>query len=288
MGSGQLVTQPMRRLMDRYKTVAEGGVWNPGGIDATVLPQLQPGEQPPHKAFGEFKADHPRLDLKKTQAKGYDQYKKYEAPLGVPKGISFPQVPDAIAEQIYARYGVNPTSEERKSGFWPCVYWYPQITIIPVEGKKKAEAIISQGYAAIALPSVTGGYRARDEQGDVLPRRTLHPELQVFAQAGREFRFAFDQDTQQNTIQNVRRDLVRTAERMEDQGCSVHVLKWNAQEGKGIDDLIVNQGLERFEEVMAHPIPLKWESEKHYRNEYLKLRNYVLTRLGRLFGVVPM
>ncbi|HEY9836909.1 MAG TPA: DUF3854 domain-containing protein, partial [Vampirovibrionales bacterium] len=201
LGSGQFVTQPMKRVMDEYATVAEGGVWADGGIDATSLPNLKAGEMPPEKAFGEFKADRPRLDWQKTQQKGSDQYRKYEAPRDVPKGIIFPKVPEQIAEKIYERYGVNPSAEERQSGFWACVYWYPEIAIIPVEGKKKAESVLSQGYAAIALPSVTGGYRSR-ENGVELPKRRLHPELEVFAKNGRQILMAFDQDTKQSTVQN--------------------------------------------------------------------------------------
>ncbi|WP_024546941.1 MobF family relaxase [Picosynechococcus sp. NKBG15041c] len=280
LGSGQYVTQPMKQVMDQYATVAKGGVWADGGIDATRLPHLIPGEISPEKAFGEFKADHPRLDWRKTQQKGSDQYRKYEAPKDVPKGIIFPKVPEAIAEKIYAKYGVNPSPEQRKSGFWACVYWYPEIAIIPVEGKKKAESVISQGYAAIALPSVTGGYRSR-EDGVELPKRRLHPELAVFATNGRQILMAFDQDTKQNTVQNVRRDLVRTGELLEEAGCKVSVLKWQPHEGKGIDDLIVNQGVERLMNILGHAIPLAWEAEKHYRNEYLKLRNYLLKTQGQ-------
>ncbi|OKH17655.1 MobF family relaxase [[Limnothrix rosea] IAM M-220] len=280
LGSGQFVTQRMKRVMDKYATVAEGGVWADGGIDATKLPHLQPGQVPPEKEFGEFKADQPRLDEYKTQKKGSDQYRKYEAPRGIPKGISFPKVPDIFAEKIYERYGVNPSAEERKSGFWACVYWHPEIAIIPVEGKKKAEALISQGYGAIALPSVTGGYRSK-EDGVELPKRRLHPELEVFATSGRQLLMAFDQDTKQSTVQNVRRDLVRTGELLAEAGCEVSVLKWQSHEGKGIDDLLVNQGVERLTEVIKHSIPLAWEAEKHYRNEYLKLRNYLLKTQGQ-------
>uniref|UniRef100_UPI0030DD345A AAA family ATPase n=2 Tax=Cyanobacteriota TaxID=1117 RepID=UPI0030DD345A len=280
LGSGQYVTQPMKRVMDQYATVAEGGVWADGGIDATKLPTLQIGEIPPEKTFGEFKADHPRLDWHKTQQKGSDQYRKYEAPRGIPKGIIFPRVPEQLAAQIYTRYGVNPSAEERRSGFWACVYWYPEIAIIPVEGKKKAESVLSQGYAAIALPSVTGGYRSREDSAE-LPKRRLHPELAVFATNGRQILMAFDQDTKQRTIQNVRRDLVRTGELLAEAGCKVSVLKWQSHEGKGIDDLIVKQGVERFSDVLNHAIPLTWEADKHYRNEYLKLRNYLLKTQGQ-------
>lgn len=232
------------------------------------------------KTFGEFKADHPRLDWHKTQQKGSDQYRKYEAPRGIPKGIIFPRVPEQLAAQIYTRYGVNPSAEERRSGFWACVYWYPEIAIIPVEGKKKAESVLSQGYAAIALPSVTGGYRSREDSAE-LPKRRLHPELAVFATNGRQILMAFDQDTKQRTIQNVRRDLVRTGELLAEAGCKVSVLKWQSHEGKGIDDLIVKQGVERFSDVLNHAIPLTWEADKHYRNEYLKLRNYLLKTQGQ-------
>lgn len=280
LGSGQFVTQRMARAMQQYESVAEGGAWAPGGIDATELPTLQPGQTPAVKEFGEFKADNPRIDHQKTLAKGETKYRKYEAPRGVSKGISFPAVPDSIAQKIYDRYGVTPTEKERESGFWACVYWYPEIEIIPVEGKKKAESVISQGYAAIALPSVTGGYRAKENDVE-LPKRKLHPELEVFATPGRRFLMCFDQDTKQDTIKNVRRDMVRTGELLEEAGCKVSVMKWKPHEGKGIDDLIAKQGVERFNDVLDHASPLQWEADKHYRNEYQKLRGYVMKTHGQ-------
>jgi conjugative relaxase-like TrwC/TraI family protein len=305
LGSGQYWTEPMARIRDGairvkacnlktqrefslwakcpelgYERLAEGGVWASGGIDATELPKLQPGQKPSLKEFGEFKADNPRLDLQKTQKKGKLEYRKYEAPKDTPKGCSFPEVPDTIAQKIFDRYGVNPTPTERESGFWPCVYWYPQITVIPVEGKKKAEAVISQGYCAIALPSSNGGYRAK-EDGVELPKRKLHPELSVFAQSGRSFLIAFDKDENPATVKNVRRDLVRTGELLEEAGSHVSVLNWKPREGKGPDDLIVNQGTTRFKEIVDHASPMQWEADKHYRSEYLRLRNHVFKLYGK-------
>jgi conjugative relaxase-like TrwC/TraI family protein len=281
LGSGQLVTAPMRRKMKRYAQVAEGGVWNIGGVDALALPALNAGKKPRFKTWGELKPDNPRLDLEKTQKKGTPQYRKIEAPLGEQKGIFFPEVPDEIADKIYKRYNVNPSPEQRKSGFWPCVYWYPQIEIQVTEGKKKAESIASQNYAAIGLPSVTGGYRAKDENGNRLDRRILHPELQVFANGKRRFLLAFDQDTNENTIKNVRRDLVRTGEALQFEGCPVGVIKWKASQGKGVDDFIVSQGGKVYSGQVEKAIPLTWESDEHYRNEYAKVSGYVQKTWGK-------
>ena len=74
--------------------------------------------------------------------------------------------------------------------------------------------------------------------------------------------------------------MVRTGELLEESGCKVSILNWKAHEGKGIDDLILNQGGDRFNEVLQHASPLQWEADKHYRNEYLKLRGYVLKTYG--------
>lgn len=137
MGSGQYVTVPMAKLINRYEQVAEGGWWGKAGIDARSLPTLQPGQQPALNPWGCFKPDHPRIDEQKTQHKGETQYIKYEHPVGVARSPYLPEVPDELAEKIYAKYGVEPTSAERASGFWYVVYQHQEIPITITEGWKK-------------------------------------------------------------------------------------------------------------------------------------------------------
>jgi conjugative relaxase-like TrwC/TraI family protein len=279
MGSGQTWTVPMQRLRDYYEQVAEGGAWNLGGIDACCLPTLKPGDHPAYKGWGELKPDHPRTDVEKTLKKGSPQVRKYEAPLDEAKGIFFPDVPDALADKIYERYGVNPSTEQRESGFWACVYWHPQIEIHITEGKKKAEADISQGYACIALPSVTGGYRSNDENGDRLPQRVLHDELAVFAVPGRPIKMTFDQDKKRETIENVRRELVRTGELLQGTGCDVKVVKWKGE--KGCDDFIVQNGAQDWTKRLDLATPLQWTAQQHYASEYRKMSVWVQKQNGK-------
>ena len=269
-----LYTRTHRLVLDEIAHLSEGGAWNTGGIDATCLPDLKPGEVPTQKAWGELKADHPRWDEQKQKVR------KYEAPLGEEKGIFLPEVPDRIAWQVYHRHDLTPTPEELESGFWWMVYRHPQIELTIVEGKKKAEALISQGDIAIALPSVTGGYRSKDDQGVQLQRRELHPELAVFAREGRRVHLAFDQDVKLSTIRNVRRDKVRTGELLELKGCGVDCVQWKPEEGKGPDDLIVNQGPRAWQLALDHAVPLQWDYEQHYRDRYLYLKELVLKKEG--------
>jgi conjugative relaxase-like TrwC/TraI family protein len=281
MGSGQLTTKPMARLMNKYKGIAKGGAWNLGGIDATCLEKLKPGERPIYKTWGELKPDNPRVDIEKSLKKGQREVRKYEAPLDEPKGIFFPEVPSEIADRIFERYGVNPTPLERESGFWPCVYWYPQIEIHLVEGKKKAEADVSQAYAAIGLPSITGGYRARDSEGNYLDTRELHQELAPFAQLGRPVAIAFDKDLNPKTVKDARRDTVRTGEPFEAAGCPVRSIHWENKDGKGVDDYIKQNGAEAWHERVAEAVPLSWEARVHYANEYGKLKGWVTKNYGQ-------
>ena len=279
MGSGQTWTVSMQRLRDYYAQVAEGGAWNLGGIDARCLPALQPGEIPAMKSWGELKPDNPRLDEEKTLKTGSPQVRKYEAPLDEAKGIFFPNVPSALADKIYQRYGVNPTAEQRASGFWPCVYWHPQIEIHVTEGKKKAEADISQGYACIGLPSVTGGYRSKDAEGNPLQQRVLHDELAPFAVPGRAVKMTFDQDKKRNTVENVRREMVKTGELLQDAGCKVKVVRWKGK--KGCDDFIVNNGPDEWTKRLDLATPLAWTAQQHYASEYRKLSAWIEKQHGK-------
>jgi len=288
-GSGQYVTQPAAKLMKAYEQVAAGGWWAKAGIDARSLraalrrslSELQPGEKPDIKLWGSFKADNPRVDATKSQRKGTTEYIKYEHPLAEERQLFLPDVPAELAERIYNKHNIQPTDAEKQNGFWYVVHKY-NLPVTVTEGAKKTLSSLSQGEVTIGLSGVNGGYFARDHDGNRLEQRVLHPELKVFATPGREFRFAFDHDTKQSTIFNVRRDMVRTGELLEQQGCSVQVLQWKAD--KGLDDLIVNQGPVAYAKAQAKPIPLAWEADKHYRGIYTRLSRQARAKQPTLAG----
>jgi conjugative relaxase-like TrwC/TraI family protein len=268
LGTGQYVTQPMARLMAQYEQVAQGGWWGKAGIDAQSLVNLQPGQQPQLSTWGCFKADNPRLDQGKTERKGQDEFIKYENPLGVSRSLYLPIVPDTIANRIYKKHGIQPTAAEKRSGFWYVVRQY-NLPITLTEGAKKTWASLSQGEVTIGIAGVNGIYQARDVEGKLLPERLLNEQMAVFATPGREFKFAYDQDTKASTIRTVRRDRVRGIELLEAQGCICKVANWKPEDGsKGLDDLIVNRGPLAYTQAIAQAQTSDQDKRTHYRTEY--------------------
>lgn len=144
-------------------------------------------------------------------------------------------------------------SEDRY--FWEWVSKYPQIDIVPTEGVKKAAALLSQGFCAIGLPGIWGGYRKNDGQPCLLP------QLEVFAKGGRQFKFAFDQDEKPKTRLANRKAVWHTAKLLKDKGCSVFIIEWEAWI-KGVDDLIVAKGAKHFTERYSKALSFDdWQAD---------------------------
>lgn len=282
MGSGQYVTAQMAREIKKYEQMAEGGWWGDAGVDALSLGSLKPGEQPTLSTWGCYKPDNPRIDQQKTQSKGKTEVRKYENPAGTSRVPFLPQVPDALAERIYQKHGVTPTEAERQSGFWFVVKQYSQIPITITEGFKKDLSSLSQGEVTIGLTGTNHIYRANDQDGNKLPQRQLNDEIAVFAQSGREFRFAYDQDTKATTVRNVRRDMVRGIELLEARGCACKVVKWNPEDGKGLDDLIAHQGPQAYSIAQRSAIASERDKRTHYRTEYNTIARKVASELGNV------
>jgi len=280
-GSGQYITQPAAKLMKAYEQVAAGGWWAKSGIDARSLRELQPGEELDIKLWGSFKADHPRVDTTKSQRKGTTEFIKYEHPLAEERQLFLFDVPVDLAQRIYEKHNIQPAEAQKQSGFWYVVHKY-NLPITITEGAKKTLSSLSQGEVTIGLSGVNGGYLAKDQDRNPLPQRVLHPELKVFATPGREFRFAFDHDRKASTVFNVRRDMVRTGELLELEGCNVSVVQWKGD--KGLDDLIVNQGPVAYTKAQANPVPLAWKAQKHYRGKYTRLSRQVRRNQPALRG----
>ncbi|NJR57329.1 MAG: DUF3854 domain-containing protein, partial [Acaryochloris sp. CRU_2_0] len=268
-----------------YQELADGGGWwVDAGVDPLSFDELGPYEQPTRSLYGTFKPDTPRIDVEKTyqaQAKNPNapsKYRKYENPLGAKRKLferdmAFQSVPDHIAQKIFAKYGVVQTEEERASGFWYTVYNHPEIPIYRTEGDKKDAALVSQGRVVIGGQGVNIGYRAKDQSDNKLERRVLHPQLEMFAVPGREFRYAHDCDSQQSTAWTVRREMVREAELVAERGCSLWRISWDPEQGKGVDDLIANHGPVAFERADQQAYPMEREMKMHYRGQYTRIKN---------------
>lgn len=274
LGAGQEVTSKMKNLLEgkrpneqgkwiehpelSYNRLAEGGWWGNAGVDPFTFEQSR---------WGCFKPDNPRVDLKKTKAKGTTQYRKYEHPLGEKRELYLLNIPDELAAQMLAKHGVTPREGEN---FWQTVI-QKNLPIIITEGFKKTLSSLSQGHITVGLSGTNGSYHANDDQGRPLPKRVLDEKLQVFATKGRQITFAFDQDTKLSSILNVRRDSVRGIELLQTYGCECRVASWKPEQGKGLDDLIAQSGPRAYEIAIRRAVTPERVIKTHYRTLYNSL-----------------
>jgi hypothetical protein len=254
-------------ILKKYSHIEHGGWWA-SGIDPLT------GED---DLWGCFKPDKPRIDATKGK------YQKYEHPLKAGATLFALKVPQSIWQKVSERYNVPflPTDIDQNRadlGFWAWVIKNPQVAITVTEGVKKAAALLSQGYAVIGLPGIWGGYRKNDGKPSLLP------QLEIFANGGRQFKFAFDQDEKPKTRLANRKAVWHTAKLLKDKGCDVSVIEWEPWI-KGVDDLIITKGTKRFTECylkalsfddwqadglksLNHKVALRLDSSTKYIGEF--------------------
>ncbi|MBD1895884.1 DUF3854 domain-containing protein, partial [Coleofasciculus sp. FACHB-129] len=151
-------------------------------------------------------------------------------------------------------------------GFWAWVLKH-KIPVCITEGAKKAAALLSAGFVAIALPGITSGYRQpKDELGTPVGTRQLIPELGIFK--NHPIYFVFDHDVKRKTVRAVNNAIHQTGSLLLKQGCQVSVVVWDEPQ-KGADDFLVANGVEAFEKCYDAAQPLEeWRSHSHNRLTY--------------------
>jgi hypothetical protein len=231
-------------ILKRYRHVEEGGWWV-SGVD--VLNNYS------DDLWGQFKPTKPRLSADKGKII------KYEGPPKHPTGIIALKVSRLLWQAIARQNNIKLSERDWQLSFWLWVVNNPEVPLIITEGAKKAAALISLGYAAIALPGIFNGYRQpKDEFGRKTGLAKLIPQLQVFATPGRTVYFAFDQDTKASTVNNVNIAIAKTGKLFTKAGVDVKVIRWQESDehNKGVDDLIVNSGAEAFHQAYAQALSL--------------------------------
>jgi Domain of unknown function (DUF3854)/Origin of replication binding protein len=185
--------------------------------------------------------------------------RKYETPIGAGSRAYFPPVPLEIRQRIADRYNlVVPPNEN----FWSWVK-RSSIPIIITEGAKKALALLSQGYVAVALYGVNGGYRSKDALGNPCTPYLI-PDLVPFLQKTRSIYLAFDQDAADTTRQTVNLALSRFSKLLTQTESTVQIIQWDGKIGKGADDLIVKGGAAAFNQAyQAAPTLEEWRILLH-------------------------
>ena len=246
-------------VLKRYRHVETGGWWV-SGVD--LLNNYS------DDLWGQFKPLQPRLSADKGKII------KYEAPPKHPTGVIALKVSQllwqAVARNNKIKRYLSPLAlklcdlEEIRSAarhhpvsFWEWVVTNPAIPLIITEGAKKAAALLSLGYAAIAIPGIFNGYRQpKDEFGRQTGLAKLIPQLQIFASAGRTVYFAFDRDSKASTIANVNKAIAKTGKLFAKDAVNVKVIRW-PEPAKGVDDLIVNHGAEAFHQAYSKALSLE-------------------------------
>lgn len=133
--------------------------------------------------------------------------RRYYQPQGKPLEVFCPLVTVEVWRSVVAKAGLSMPDfpvvglNGEALGFWDWVI-ASGCPIVITEGEKKACALISRGYAAIALPGINTGYRVT-ERGDWVRKpdgteyqkaiaRELRSALQEFDTPGREIVILFD------------------------------------------------------------------------------------------------
>jgi len=244
------------RVLNRYSHVGRGGWWCSGVNVLTGHEDI----------WGCFKPADPRISGDRNKPI------KYEHPPQTPTGIFALRVSEDIWRAIAGRNGLTISPEDIQSdrpdlGFWEWVVNHPEVPLCVTEGAKKAGALLSAGYAAIALAGIHGGYRTpRDGWGNRTGRSRLIPELQKLAVPGREMYIVFDRDTQPATVKAVDGAIARMGSLLNRAGCAVKVATWNPSLGKGVDDLIANCGVSALERAYRSALPQStWQAMSYSR-----------------------
>jgi hypothetical protein len=243
-------------FLQRYAHTDAGGWWC-SGIDVLT------GEA---DIWGCFKPDRPRNNSNS------DKLIKYEHPPKTASGLFALKVPLSLWQEIADRSGVKIVLQDIVQnsgdlGFWQWFSNHPEVPLCITEGAKKAGALLSAGYSAVALPGINNGYRTpKDATGKRIGKSHLIPQLAKLATPGREVYLVFDQDSKSKTIKAVNAAIKKTGYLLQQAGCQVKVVTWDSQLGKGVDDLIANQGQDCFAQAYDQALDLATWKAKSWTN----------------------
>ncbi|MEH2337017.1 plasmid replication protein, CyRepA1 family [Nostoc sp.] len=231
--------------LQRYAHITEGGWWC-SGLDPLNNWQMM--------EWGCFKPNQPRQNHNGKSI-------KYEHPPSTPTRVFCLRVTLQVWQQVAGRYNlvmpdnITITADGEVRGFWQWVM-QENIPLILCEGVKKAATLLTQGYAAIAIPGISSGYRVvKDEFGKVT-RRQLIPDLAAFAITKRTFYICFDFETQPKKIAAVNNAISQLGCLFQQKNCPVKVIELPGME-KGVDEFIVAKGAGSFDKVYRQSVDLE-------------------------------
>jgi Domain of unknown function (DUF3854) len=243
--------------MRRYQHCTQGGWWCAG---------LDPLNDWKSMEWGTFK---PNVPAKNREGKVI----KYEHPpqlatrlfcLRVTKGI---WIQTANLFKVKLPQEIEVDIQGESIGFWQWVIDF-KIPVVICEGVKKAATLLTCGYPAIALPGINSGYRIVRDFHDNPVGRKLIPELTVFAKRKQSISICFDYEIVPHKAKLLDTAIVHLGELFEQAGCNVKVVRLPGPE-KGVDDLIVAQGITVFTKIYQEAVELELDLARTKRNSEL-------------------
>jgi primosomal protein N' len=115
----------------------------------------------------------------------------------------------------------------------------------------------------------------RDEQGNRIGKSRLIPQLLKLATKNRPIYLTFDQDSKPTAIKAVTAAIRQLGYLLTQQQCSVKVITWASELGKGVDDLIATHGQDAFDEAYQKAVPLDtWKAQSLNALTYVPTRRF--------------
>jgi Domain of unknown function (DUF3854) len=231
--------------LQRYNHVTAGGWWCSG---------LDPLNDWQMMEWGCFKPNQPRIHQNGKSI-------KYEHPPSTPTRLFCLRVTLQIWQQVSGRYNlpmpadIGIDTHGEVVGFWQWVM-ERNIPVIICEGVKKAAALLTQGYAAIAIPGITSGYRVVKDKFGKVTSRQLIPDLAAFAITKRTFYICFDFETQPRKVAAINNAISQLGCLFQAQKCPVKVIELPGIE-KGVDEFIVAKDASSFDKIYRQSVDLE-------------------------------
>ena len=276
-----------KNVADRYWNLDLGGWWV-SGIEVTFNGSTFLQDE---IEWGQFKPNTPREYTKKDKeqhnCEGFDTKLliptlgealspkktviKYESPIGEKARLMLLSPSEASFRDYVAKFSDKDKKNIAKGlnfratrEFWKFVA-KTNMPIIICEGAKKALKLLSHGYAAISVAGIYGGYRNHESQ--IWELRKLHHDFHAFMVNHRDWYFCFDGESKPHVKHNIEVAITRTGELIKkaNKRNTIRVIELPAPklwgEKTGVDDFIVKEGTEAFNELFYNaPTLFEWKS----------------------------
>jgi P4 family phage/plasmid primase-like protien len=258
-------TEPDRRndgrLRDkdlkRYEDPAKGG-WIFYTIDVAT------GQK---SDFFQFKPDEPHHYIEKDSGK--EKIIKYETPKGAraSEQVLALKITEQTWQKIGERCGIAPSCRIDLTKYDVTVQYYqwlkdnPSIPLFITEGVKKVGCLLSMGYCAVAVT----GWSLLCQKDDQAKMRRLNPQLEILCQNRQTIFFTMDCDEKKKAQKDVTRAVKQATGCIKVQDVETQVLevKWNPEQGKGVDDFVTLNGTEEFHKLVKKAKPISPISPEH-------------------------